>query len=136
AIHQHAAGPATGAIAAPVGARQAQFHRNHFPQGGARFVFGEIRLAVDEERCLFVRERLRKRRKSRGSSEQRFPCHGGEHDTRSGGFQKISARITHFDPPAPGKTFGRYCLWHVVQEASTAPASAASALPSLACAAL
>ena len=43
AVHQYAAGAATGAIAAPVGARQAQLHRNHFPQGGARFVFGGIR---------------------------------------------------------------------------------------------
>ena len=46
AIHQNAARAATGAIAAPVGARQAQLHRNHFPQRGARFVFGGIGLPL------------------------------------------------------------------------------------------
>ena len=62
AVHQHAAGAATGAIAAPVGARQAQLHRNHFPQRGARFVFGGVRLAVDEERCFFIRHRRSQRK--------------------------------------------------------------------------
>ena len=61
AIHQNAARAATGAIAAPVRARHAQLHRNHFPQRGARFVFGGVGLAIDEERSLFARERRRQR---------------------------------------------------------------------------
>src|SRR5579862_43179 len=57
AIQQHAAGAAARAIAAPVCTCQAEFHRNHFPQSGARFVFGGVRLAIDQERSLFIRER-------------------------------------------------------------------------------
>jgi hypothetical protein len=57
AVQQNAAGAARGAIAAPVGPRHAQLHRNHFPQSGACFIFGGIGFAVDQERSFFIRER-------------------------------------------------------------------------------
>ena len=73
AVHQNAASAATGAIAAPVGARQAQLHRNHFPQRGAGFVFGGISLAVDDERSFFVRERRWQRREEPWEPRPAFP---------------------------------------------------------------
>ena len=39
-VHQHAARAAGGAIATPVGSRQARLHRDHFPQRRPRLIFG------------------------------------------------------------------------------------------------
>ena len=136
AIDQHAARSATGAVATAVGAGEPELHGNHFPQRGARFVFGGERLAVDQEGGFLLDHRRGERVRRSRRGQDCVAAHRGEYDARSSGLQEISARVTHFEPPSRGNTLGRYCLWQAVQDASSGSASAASALASFACAAL
>ena len=61
AVHQHAAGAATGAVAASVGACQSELDRDDFPQRGSRLVVSAVRLAVDGEGAGLLRHRRRNR---------------------------------------------------------------------------
>ena len=99
AIDQDAACAATGAVATAVRPGHPELHRDDFPQRGARFILGEMRLPVDDERGALRGHWCGKSENCRAGQKRRFASDGCQGDTSARGFQKIASRVTHCDPP-------------------------------------